>query len=176
MTRLRLAQSADVPALEALIARSARGLGAPYYTPAQTEAAIRHVFGVDIQLIADGTYFLIEEDGEPAACGGWSRRQSLYGTDRNRVGPEPLLDPATDPARIRAFFVDPSMARRGLGRTLLGECVRAAREAGFQAIELASTLPGVPLYSACGFTVIERFDLDLPGGVRLPLERMRLSL
>ena len=176
MRELRLARPEDVPALEALIVRSARELSAHYYTAEQIEAAIRHVFGVDSQLIADGTYFVIEKDGEPAACGGWSRRRRLYGGDRARPGPDPLLDPETEPAGIRAFFVDPRAARLGLGRRLVEECVRSAREAGFRGIELASTLPGVPLYSACGFAVIERFDLDLPEGVRLPLARMRLSL
>lgn len=174
--RFRLARPDDVPALEALIARSARGLSAPYYTARQTEAAVRHVFGVDSQLITDGTYFVLEEEGRPVACGGWSRRRTLYGSDRAKSGPDPVLDPAVDPARIRAFFVDPGAARKGLGRRLVDECVRAAREAGFRAIELVATLPGEPLYFACGFAVIERFDLELPEGVRLPVARMRLEI
>jgi GNAT superfamily N-acetyltransferase len=174
--RLRLARPEDVPALEALIARSARGLSAPHYTARQTEAAVRHVFGVDSQLITDGTYFVLEEEGRPVACGGWSRRRTLYGSDRAKSGQDPVLDPAVDPARIRAFFVDPGAARKGLGRRLVDECVRAAREAGFRAIELVATLPGEPLYLACGFAVIERFDLDLPDGVRLPVSRMRMEI
>ena len=176
MTRLRLAQPADNPAIEELIARSARGLSAPYYTPGQTEAAIRHVFGVDSQLIADRTYYVVESESGLVACGGWSRRRTLFGGDQTKTGPDPLLDPATDAARIRAFFVDPGMARRGLGRQLIEECVRAAAAAHFRALELASTLPGEPLYAASGFAVIERFELTLPGGVRLPLARMRREL
>ncbi len=174
--RLRLARPDDVPALEALIARSARGLSAPYYTAEQTEAAVRHVFGVDTRLVADRTYFVIEEEGRLVACGGWSRRRTLYGSDRDKSGPDPTLNPAVDPARLRAFFVDPGAARKGLGRRLVDECVRAARAAGFRALELVATLPGEPLYLACGFAVIERFDLELPEGVRLPVSRMRLEI
>jgi GNAT superfamily N-acetyltransferase len=173
---LRRAEAGDVAALEHLIARSGRGLSAPYYTPEQVEAITRHVFGVDTQLIADGTYFAVESGGGLVACGGWSRRRTLYGGDRMKAGPDPLLDPATEPARIRAFFVDPAMARRGLGRRLLAECVREAKAAGFHALELASTLPGEPLYRASGFTVLERFQVELPGGVRVPLARMRREI
>jgi GNAT superfamily N-acetyltransferase len=170
--RLRRAEPRDVAALEELIARSGRGLSAPYYTPDQAEAITRHVFGVDTQLIADATYFAVESGGRLVACGGWSRRRTLYGSDRAKEGPDPLLDPAVDPARIRAFFVDPAMARQGLGRRLLAECVEEARAAGFAALELVSTLPGEPLYRASGFLVLERFELELPGGVRVPLARM----
>lgn len=173
---LRLAQLKDVPHLEALIARSARGLSLGYYTPAQTEAAGRYVFGVDSQLIADRTYFVIENDGQVVACGGWSRRGTLFGGDQAKSGPDPLLDPATEAARIRAFFVDPQMARRGLGRRLMSACIKAARAAGFGALELVSTLPGEPLYLATGFSVIERFDLTLPGDILVPVTKMRLIL
>lgn len=176
MTHLRRARTSDVPALEALIQRSGRELSAPFYTPEQAEAITRHVFGVDSQLIADGTYFLIEEAQQPVACGGWSRRRTLFGGDQHKTGPDPLLDPSSEPARIRAFFVDPGMARRGLGRRLLAECVVEARANGFSSLELASTLPGEPLYLASGFTVQERFDLELPGGIRVPLARMRRAL
>jgi len=165
-----------VPALQDLIVRSARALSAPYYTPAQTEAAIRYVFGVDSQLIADGTYFLIELEGEVVACGGWSKRRTLFGGDQTKVGPDPLLDAAAEAARIRAFFVDPRMARRGLGRRLIAECLKGARAAGFRSLELVATLPGEPLYLASGFTVTERFELALPQGVRVPVSRMRLVL
>jgi GNAT superfamily N-acetyltransferase len=174
--RLRLARPDDVPALEALITRSARGLSVPYYTARQTEAAVRHVFGVDTRLVADRTYFVLEENGRLLACGGWSRRRTLYGSDRAKSGPDPILDPETEPARLRAFFVDPGAARRGLGRRLVDECLRAARAAGFRAIELVATLPGEPLYLACGFAAVERFDLELPDGVRLPVARMRLEI
>ena len=176
MHDLRRAQTTDVAAIQALIARSARQLSVPYYTPAQAEAMIRHVFGVDSQLIADATYFVIESDAQFSACGGWSRRRTLFGGDQTKMGPDPLLDPATEPARIRAFFVEPGMARRGLGRQLLVECTREARAAGFSALELVSTLPGEPLYLATGFTVIERFELSLPDDIRVPVSRMRREI
>ncbi|MFI5370754.1 MAG: GNAT family N-acetyltransferase [Candidatus Eisenbacteria bacterium] len=174
--RLRPATASDIPALEELIARSGRGLSAPYYTEEQAEALTRQVFGVDSQLVTDGTYYVIERQGRPLACGGWSRRRTLYGGDRHKSGPDPLLDPGHEPARIRAFFVDPTMARRGLGTRLMEECVRAARTAGFRSLELASTLPGVPLYEATGFTIVERFEIDLEGGLRVPLARMRRTI
>ena len=176
MSELRLARESDVPALEELIAQSARALSEGFYSQDQTEAAIRYVFGVDSQLIADRTYFVIEDDGRLVACGGWSRRRTLFGADHAKRGDDTPLDPETEPARIRAFFVDGSAARRGLGRRLFEESAGAARAAGFRAMELAATLPGEPLYRACGFSVVERFDLELPGGVRLPLARMRRSL
>ena len=176
MHDLRRAQTSDVAAIQALIARSARQLSVPYYTPAQAEAMIRHVFGVDSQLIADATYFVIESDAQFSACGGWSRRRTLFGGDQTKMGPDPLLDPATEPARIRAFFVEPGMARRGLGRQLMVECTREARAAGFSALELVSTLPGEPLYLATGFTVIERFELSLPEDIRVQVSRMRREI
>jgi N-acetylglutamate synthase-like GNAT family acetyltransferase len=176
MHDLRRAQTSDVAAIQALIARSARQLSVPYYTQAQAEAMIRHVFGVDSQLIADATYFVIESDAQFSACGGWSRRRTLFGGDQTKMGPDPLLDPATEPARIRAFFVEPGMARRGLGRQLMVECTREARAAGFSALELVSTLPGEPLYLATGFTVIERFELSLPEDIRVPVSRMRREI
>jgi GNAT superfamily N-acetyltransferase len=176
MSHLRRAQPIDVPALQALIAMSGIELSAPYYTRAQAEAVTRHVFGVDTQLIADQTYFAIESEGEIVACGGWSRRRTLFGGDQTKSGPDPLLDPATEPARVRAFFVHPSMARRGLGRMLMDECIKEATAAGFCALELASTMPGEPLYLASGFTVLERFELVLPGDIHIPLSRMRRAL
>ena len=134
---------------------------------------IQHVFGVDSQLIADATYFVIETRAGLSACGGWSKRRTLFGGDQTKTGPDPLLDPATEPARIRAFFVEPSMARRGLGRQLMQECVSEAQAAGFSALEIVSTLPGEHLYLATGFTVMERFELSLPGDIRVPVSRMR---
>lgn len=176
MPHVRLARHYDIPSLQALIARSGRELSVGYYTPEQADAITRHVFGVDTQLIDDQTYFVVEEDARIVACGGWSRRRTLFGGDQAKHGPDALLDPAREPARIRAFFVDPSMARRGIGRRLIEECVAAARQAGFTALELAATLPGEPLYLASGFAVVERFDLALPGGVTTPLVRMRMAL
>ena len=127
---LRVATSNDVPALRTLIDLSARALSAGFYSPAQIEAAVNHVFGVDTQLIADGTYFLVETIEGPVAAGGWSARRTLYGGDQMKAGADPLLDPSSEPARIRAFFVQPDWARLGLARKLYGACVEAARAAG----------------------------------------------
>jgi GNAT superfamily N-acetyltransferase len=134
------------------------------------------VFGVDTQLVADQTYFVIERDGVLVACGGWSKRATLFGSDRAKTGPDPLLDPATQPARIRAFFVEPAMARQGLGRMLMRHCQQQAADAGFHVMELAATMPGVPLYLAAGFGVVERFEIDLPDQVKVPLARMRKAI
>ena len=171
---LRIATMEDVPALNALIAASARALSAGFYSSLQIEALLTHVFGVDTQLIADGTYYLINADGEnaPAAAGGWSARRTLYGGDQAKAGEDSRLDPRVDAARIRAFFVHPRFARRGLGRQLYDECERAARAAGFQRFELMATMPGEPLYAALGFSVTERVDAQLPGDVVVPLARM----
>jgi N-acetylglutamate synthase-like GNAT family acetyltransferase len=176
MPELRLAQHADIPELQALIALSGRALSAGYYSDEQADAITRHVFGVDTQLIDDHTYFVIEDEGRIVACGGWSARRTLFGGDQAKQGPDPLLDPATESARIRAFFVDPAMARRGLGRQMMDACIAASRRSCFSTLELVSTMPGEPLYLAAGFTVLERFDLDLPGGVRVPVSRMRMTI
>jgi GNAT superfamily N-acetyltransferase len=176
MPELRPARHADIPDLQALIALSGRALSVGFYTPEQADAITRHVFGVDTQLIDDQTYFAIEHDNRIVACGGWSKRRTLFGGDQAKTGSDPLLDPATEPARIRAFFVDPVMARRGLGRLLMEACIAASRQAGYRALELVATLPGEPLYLASGFAVLERFELDLPGNVRVPVSRMRMPL
>lgn len=169
----RPALPADIPAMEALIARSGIALSAGFYTPEQAEAITRHVFGVDTQLVADGTYFIIEREGELLACGGWSKRATLFGGDQAKSGPDPLLDAATQAGRIRAFFVAPGAARQGLGRSLMRHCEEQALAAGFRTLELAATMPGVPLYLAAGFEIVERFELPLPGPVLVPLARMR---
>jgi GNAT superfamily N-acetyltransferase len=171
--RVRPATVDDLPALRALIDRSVRGLSGGHYTPAQVESGLRHVFGPDTQLIADGTYYVIDGDGGAlAAAGGWSGRRTLYGGDQTKGGDDPRLDPAVDPARIRAFFVDPAYARRGLARTLFAQCLAGAHAAGFRSLELMATLPGEPLYRALGFTAGERVAQTLPDGVALPLTRM----
>lgn len=167
---------ADLEAMEALIKRSGIELSRGFYSEEQAAAVTRHVFGVDTQLVEDGTYFVIEREGELLACGGWSKRATLFGGDQHKSGPDPLLDPATLPARIRAFFVDPSVPRQGLGRMLMEHCEREARGAGFRAMELAATLPGVPLYRACGFEEVEDLALALPGNVSVPLSRMRKQI
>ncbi|MFN7948274.1 MAG: GNAT family N-acetyltransferase [Blastocatellia bacterium] len=169
---IRPATTEDIPALERLIPVSVRGLSAGYYTPRQIESALVYVFGVDTQLIADGTYFVAEADGEIAGCGGWSKRRTLYGGDQMKAEADPLLDPATDAARIRAFFIHPHYARRGIGTLIINACEDAAREAGFSRLELMATLPGLPMYEARGYTVIEKVESVLPDGERLPLARM----
>ena len=176
MSELRPAQHADIAALQELIALSGRALSAGFYSSSQADAITRHVFGVDSQLIDDQTYFVLEAEGRIVACGGWSKRRTLFGGDKAKSGPDPLLDPATESARIRALFVDPAMARRGLGRKLMEACIAASQSAGFSSLELVATLPGEPLYLASGFSVLERFDLDLPGNIRVPVSRMRLEI
>jgi N-acetylglutamate synthase-like GNAT family acetyltransferase len=176
MSQLRYAKPDDIPALRDLIAQSGRELSVPYYTPEQIQAITRDVFGVDSQLIEDQTYFVIEAEETIVACGGWSKRRTFFGGDQAKAGPDPLLDPASEPARIRAFFVHLNMARRGLGRQLMSACLKEAQEAGFSALELVSTLPGEPLYLASGFNVIERFDLSLPGNTRVPVSLMRRAI
>ena len=168
----RLATPDDAPAIRALVVRSARGLSIGFYTPEQIEAAIVHVFGVDSQLIRDGTYYVIDSPEGLAAAGGWSRRRTLFGGDQMKTAEDPLLDPAVDAARIRAFFVDPRWARRGLARTLYSLCARAASAAGFERFELMATAPGEPFYTGLGFRVVERVELVLPPGVPVAFTRM----
>jgi N-acetylglutamate synthase-like GNAT family acetyltransferase len=169
---LRHASESDIPWLQRLIEESARALSLGHYTPLQIESAIRYVFGVDSMLIADGTYFLVNDGDAFVACGGWSRRRTLYGGDQRPVGAADLLDPASEAARIRAFFVAPSHARRGIGRMLVGACTVAAETAGFRRLELMATLPGVPLYRACGFTECDRMTDVLPDGTAIEFVRM----
>lgn len=173
---MRLARADDVPTLRALIPRSARALSANVYTEEQVEAAIRYIFGVDTTLIDDGTYFVVEADGAIVACGGWSRRATLYGGDQHKDREDPPLDPRTDAARIRAFFVAPEWARRGLGRRLIGACVEAAAAAGFTRLELMATLPGVPLYASLGFAPTESVTEVTPDGTAIPFVRMTRAL
>jgi GNAT superfamily N-acetyltransferase len=155
--RLRKATRADRSNLERLIARSARALGVRDYRPEQIEAALRGAFGVDTQLIDDGTYFLVELERKIVACGGWSRRRTLFGGDAHAERDARELDPAVDAAKIRAFFVDPDYERQGIGRALLERCEAEARAQGFTRFELMGTLTAVPLYQALGY---------LPGTMR----------
>ncbi len=163
--RLRVATLDDEPCLRNLIARSIRALGSEDYTPAQIDAALRGAFGVDTAIIRDGTYFVaVSETTTIAACGGWSRRRTLFGSDERAERDEALLDPRCEPAKIRAFFVDPGHARRGLGRAILARSELEAIEAGFSAFELMATLPGVRLYETCGYRRGEALEHPLPGG------------
>lgn len=148
---LRPALLDERPALEALIALSARGLSQNDYSAAQIEAALGAVFGVDSDLIADGTYLVAEHAGTLVGCGGWSKRKTLFGSDRATHRSAEWLDPSREPAKIRAFFVHPAWARQGIGRLLLAACETAARAHGFEALELMATLPGLKLYRAMGF-------------------------
>ena len=172
LTSVRAATIDDIPALQALISSSVRGLSDGFYNTAQIDAALTKVFGVDTQLIADETYYVIDGPSGPVAAGGWSARRTLYGGDQMKEELDPLLDSRTDPARIRAFFVHPDFARRGLATRLYSACAHAAHAAGFHQFELMATLPGEPLYAALGFTVMERVTLQLAPEVDVTFARM----
>ena len=150
--RLRLATSDDEPAIRELIGRSIRSLGAGDYAPEQIEAALLGAFGLDTSLIRDGTYFVIEaDDGAVVGCGGWSRRKTLFGSDAREARDDAWLDPTSEFAKIRAFFIDPLHARRGLGRRILEHSEAEAVKAGFGGFEMMATLPGKRLYETCGY-------------------------
>ena len=172
----RLAQRADIPALAALMEAAIAELQRGFLSEAQI-ASSRMIMGLDTQLIDDGTYFVIEIGGDIAGCGGWSRRNTLYGGDHSPGRSAALLDPASEPARVRAMYTAPAFARRGVGAAILALCEAAAAAEGFSRVELAATMSGRPLYAACGYTEIEPFE-DARGGVPVPLVRMgkRLAL
>jgi GNAT superfamily N-acetyltransferase len=170
----RLARPDDVPALTALMDRAIAELQKPYLDAAQI-AASRMLMGMDTQLIDDCTYFVVEQGTALAGCGGWSRRQTMYGGDRSPGRDAALLDPATDAARVRAMYTDPAFVRRGVGRLIVALCENAARAEGFSRAELVATLACEPLYAACGYRPTLRFTDDR-GGVAVPLVRMRKEL
>jgi GNAT superfamily N-acetyltransferase len=175
--QIRQATPSDVPRLREIIEASVRGLQASDYSPAQIDGALRTVYGVDSQLIADGTYFVAESSmpkTEPVmvACGGWSKRKTLYGGDQYAGREDSLLDPARDAAKIRAFFVHPDWARRGIGGMILAACENAAREAGFTRLEMGATLSGVAFYKAKGYALFESRQVPLGNGESLPIVRM----
>lgn len=173
---LRKATLDDRPALEALVARSARELSANDYQPEQVEGALRGAFGVDTQLIADGTYFVVEADGKIAGCGGWSYRRTLFGGDLRAERESAELDPRADAAKIRAFFVDPGHARKGIGTRLLERCETEARLRGFSRLELMSTLPGVRLYAARGYVPTGQVRYEVGAGVSIEFVPMRKEI
>jgi GNAT superfamily N-acetyltransferase len=173
---IRKAAVSDIPQIEALIARSARGLSTQDYRPSQVEGALRGAFGVDTQLLADQTYFVVEEDGQLAGCGGWSFRSTLFGGDARPGRDSSRLDPRTQAAKIRAFFVDPHHARRGIGTLLLEHCEKEAREHGFSQVELMATLPGVRLYAARGFVGAALVHFDMGAGETIEFIPMRKVL
>ena len=178
--RLRKATLADVPRMREVIEASVRGLQANDYSAKQIEGALASVYGVDTQLIADGTYFVaeIQEEGGivTVACGGWSKRKTLFGGDQFAAREDSLLDPATDAAKIRAFFVHPEWARQGIGTLILEACETAAIAAGFTRLEMGATLSGVPFYRAKGYTEIENQIVPLGNGEDLPIVRMTKQL
>jgi predicted N-acetyltransferase YhbS len=184
---IRKAIPADVPRLREVIEASVRGLQAEDYSPAQIEGALKSVYGVDSQLIADGTYLVAEDvnsqnqesqnqksqsESEIVGCGGWSKRKTLYGGDQYAAREDSLLDPAGDAAKIRAFFVHPDWVRRGIGSLILEACENAARAAGFTRLEMGATLSGVAFYQAKGYAALENLDVSLGNGETLPIVRM----
>jgi GNAT superfamily N-acetyltransferase len=170
---VRPATIADVATLEGVIERSIRNLAHGYYDPQQIDSSLRYLYGIDSQLVDDGTYLVIERDGEVVACGGWSSRRTPFGGDRmhdTRDGARRV--PGADAAVIRAFYVDPLWTRQGLGRMILEACEQAAHAGGFERFELTATAMGVAFYAACGYRQIEPVDVTLPDGAVLPHVRM----
>ena len=190
--RIREAVSTDIPVLRTLIDASVRGLQTQDYTPSQIESALATVYGVDTQLIADGTYFVAEAEAsvvagdspaQPAStaplivgCGGWSKRKTLYGGDQWTGREAALLDPQRDAAKIRAFFIHPLWVRRGVGTMILEACENAAVAAGFTRFEMGATLTGVLLYQARGYVALENLGVPLANGESLPIVRMEKRL
>jgi GNAT superfamily N-acetyltransferase len=172
-TTIRLAKFEDIPPLNQLIARSVRELSVGHYTSAQIESALKYVFGVDTQLIVDGTYYVAEINSVMVGCGGWSKRNTLYGGDQHKDTEDPLLDPVKDAARIRAFFVHPEHSRKGIGRFIINFCEEAAKLNDFRRFELGATLPGVPFYLALGYEPVQHVDAILPDGEILEVVKMR---
>jgi len=170
MLTSRLATPDDEPALRHVMALAIDQLQQSFLTPEQVVAS--HAFmGLDSRLIADGTYFVIDDGGTIAGCGGWSRRATPYGHDSSATRDDRLLDPATEPAKVRAMYTHPTHVRRGVGRMIMMLCEEAAQAEGFSSLELSATLAGAPLYRACGFHDVARL---MDGGV--PLIRMQKNL
>jgi GNAT superfamily N-acetyltransferase len=173
---LRIATPDDAVPIEALMRVSAAAFFPAYYDERQTASAVRYVAQVDPMLLADGTYFVLEHGGEMVACGGWSRRDRLYTGSGDAESDSRALDPATEPAKVRAMFVRADWTRRGLGRRIIEECEAAARHEGFRRLALMATLPGVPLYRACGFEPLDDSDITLTDGVRIGCVSMEKEL
>jgi GNAT superfamily N-acetyltransferase len=178
--RIRAATPDDVPAAQTVIAASARALQLGDYTATQIESAIAHVYGVDSRLVADGTYLVVDDVGESgtriAGCGGWSKRRTLYGGDNWKEREDDLLDPAIEAAKIRAFFIHPDYARRGIGTMLLSVCENAAQASGFTRFEAGATLTGVKLFAARGYVAIDEIQLPLEENVTIRVVRMVKTL
>ncbi len=168
---IRPAVSGDIPALKAVMDRAIKELLPAFLPPAEVLAS-QEVMGLDTQLIEDGTYYVVEADGAIAGCGGWSRRATLFGGDHSAGRDAALVDPATDPARVRAMYTSPDFTRRGVGRLILATCEAKAKAEGFNRCEMAATMAGEPLYAACGYQRIEPFEAQTSNGVKVPLVRM----
>lgn len=175
MLHIRIATFDDEPAMRAIMNRAIGELLKPYLPPDAVTASFE-IMGLDSQLIADGTYFAVTDGGVITGCGGWSRRATLFGGDHTAGRDAALLDPAREPARVRAMYTDPAHVRRGIGRMILDACEQAARAEGFRSVELAGTLAGEPLYRACGYEVIEPFTSRTSTGLEVPLLRMGKTL
>jgi len=178
---IRLATSADIPALRELIDKSVRILQREDYSAEQLDAALGTAYGVDTQLIADETYYVVEAVGAAdekvlAACGGWSMRKTLYGSDHGPYRDNATLDPGKDAAKIRAFFVHPEWTRRGIASLILKTCEDAAYARGFRRFEMGATLTGVPMYAARGYAKGEQIEVPLPNGMSLTVVRMAKTL
>ena len=175
---LRIAVVADIPSLERLILQSVRGLAPGYYSPVQIERSIKTVFGVDVELITDKTYFVAESvDGVIAGCGGWGKRKTLYGASNYKNSRDSeMLDPRTEPAKIRAFFVHPDRVRKGIGRAILQKCELEAKTGGFRSAEMMATLPGVDFYKRCGYIGDTRVSISLGEGVSIDCIAMQKQL
>ena len=169
---IRKATAADLPEIARVMRASMESLGRNFYDETQVASALRYIAVPDRQLVDDGTYFVAEHDGRIVACGGWSARTKLFSGPSSEDEAQGWLDPKVDAARVRAMFVDPAFARRGLGRQILAASERDARSAGFTHFELMATLPGVPLYEVCGYRGVEEIMVELPDGVTLPCLRM----
>jgi GNAT superfamily N-acetyltransferase len=173
--RIRVAVADDVARIRPLMDAAIGVLLRPFLSPDQVEAS-REIMGLDTQLITDRTYYVVTSAEQVVGCGGWSRRATLFGGDHSAGRDAAVLDPAVDPARVRAMYTKPGWERRGIGRLVLGTCEAAAAAEGFTVCELAATLGGEPLYAACGYAPIEAFDAPTSQGLRIPLIRMRKSL
>jgi GNAT superfamily N-acetyltransferase len=173
---LRHATEADIAQIERVMRESIIGISKRTYNPAQVESSLRYVAHLDRDLVADRTYFVVEENGTIAGCGGWSARSRLYAGSGSTEDDSRMLDPATEPARVRAMFVSPSFERRGIGRMILQACEGEARTAGFRRVELMAMLSGHAMYLASGYRDVERVDAKLEDGTPFPLIRMTKAL
>ena len=176
MFTYRLAKLEEIEALTKLISESALRLQSDDYSRAQIQGALGTVFGVDTQLIKDTTYYAVDYEGSLVACGGWSKRHTLFGADAAKTEPDKLLDPSTDAARIRAFFVHPGFARRGIGNELIRRCEQAAQQLGFTRMELVATLSGERLYASVGYAALKHYTLNLVNGETMPVVSMGRAL